>query len=377
MKKLAILCNGNSSQITDRVELVELLQKKGIQPYCGRIMDGSVNEYFSEDTAICIPIEASRSNTNPFGEIKSIISVANQIKRNSIDSVIIYGVKNHAAMGIGAKIGGARRILCVVNGSGNLFRINGAKGRLLRLIAFPMLRLTYKISSCICFQNQDDLCLFRERKIISKKNRVFITGGSGVNLELFPKEPLPQENRFLFLSRLTATKGLKEFCEAARLVKSKYKDAVFDIVGPLDSTIESGDIKDVLDKAVNDKIVYYHGPTTQVPMWMQKCRYFVYPSYYPEGIPRCVLQALSTGRPIITCNTPGCKETVVEGRNGVLVDAQDIEELAVKMVWMIEHPNEVEQMGKASREIAEVRFDVNKINNCLLRHLMGRKRVYE
>ncbi len=377
MKKTAILGNGNSSQITDRVELVELLHTYGIQPYSGRIMGENINEYYSKDTAIFFPISASRSNTNPLGEIKSIISVAYQIRMNGIDSAIIYGVKNHAAMGIGAKIGGAKRILCVVNGSGNLFRIRGTKGKLLRFIAFPMLRIAYKISSDICFQNQDDLYLFRKKGLINRKNKVFITGGSGVNLNLFPSTHMPQENRFLFLSRITETKGLKEFCEAARIVKSKYKDAVFDIVGPLDSTIESGNIKTVLEKAVNDKIVNYYGPTTQVPVWLQKCRYFVYPSYYPEGIPRCVLQALSTGRPIITCNTPGCKETVIEGKNGVLVNARDIKGLAEKMVWMIEHPSEVERMGKASREIAEVRFDVYKINNCLLRHLMGRKRVYE
>ena len=128
MKKAVILCNGSSSQVTDRIELIEYMKKNGIQPYCGRVYDGSINEYFSKDTAICLPIIASRNNTNPIVELRSMSSIKKVVKANKIDSAIVYGVKNHAAMAIGAKLGGAKRILCVVNGSGNLFRIGGFKG---------------------------------------------------------------------------------------------------------------------------------------------------------------------------------------------------------------------------------------------------------
>lgn len=369
MNKLAILANGNCSQITDRTELVELCHKKSIQPYCGRIWDEKPHKYYGKDTAICFPIVANRNNTNPFVELQSLNSVARQIRKYKIDSVIIYGVKNHSAMAIGSWLGGANRILCVVNGSGNLFRVSGAKGRLIRAMAFPMLRIAYKHCTSICFQNQDDLELFKEKKLIKDKYDSFVTGGSGVNLRLFPVTPLPEENRFLFLSRITATKGLREFCEAARIVKESYPKAIFDVVGPLDSTIESGGIKDILDKAVFDGIVNYHGFTDQVAYWMQKCSFFVYPSYYPEGIPRCVLQALSTGRPVITCNTPGCKETVVDGYNGFLVEPKNEVLLAEKMIWMINNVEKTKKMGNASRELAENRFDVDSINSILLNHL--------
>ena len=369
MKQLAILGNGNSSQITDRTELVELLHKMNIQPYSGRVMDGTVNEYYSPETAIFIPIIASRSNTNPLNEIKSLLSVAGQIKKYKIDAVIIYGVKNHSAMAIGSKLGGANRILCVVNGSGNLFRISGLKGIIIRFMAFPMLRIAYRFSTSVCFQNRDDLEMFKQKRLINNSCDAFITGGSGVNLGLFPKSPLPKDIRFLFLSRITATKGLKEYCEAARIVKNKYPNAVFDIVGPLDATVEKNIIKRILDSAVEERIVNYRGFTNQVSAWMQLCRFFVYPSYYPEGIPRCVLQALSTGRPIITCNTPGCKETVINGVNGFIVPEKDSIALADKMIWMIEHPLEVEKMGEQSRALAEAKFDVNEINKLLLKQM--------
>lgn len=371
MRKIAILSNATSSTITDRRELVELLNNYSIKVYFGLIMDGRINSYYSDSTAQILPIEASRNNTNPINELKSLFSVRNQIKKNQIDGVIIYGVKNHSAMAIGSWLGGAKTILCVVNGSGNLFRITGFRGALVRFMAFPMLRIAYKHSTNICFQNQDDLELFRQKKLIKNDCDVFVTGGSGVNLEAFPVSAMPEVNRFLFLSRITASKGLKEFCEAARIVKEKYPDAAFDVVGPLDSTIESGAIKEILKASIDNGIVSYHGFTNQVSEWMQKCRFFIYPSYYPEGVPRCVLQALSTGRPVITCNTPGCKETVKDRINGFLVPIKDNQVLAEKMIWMIEHPTEVEQMAKSSRELAETKFNVKSINLTMINKLIG------
>lgn len=368
--RVAILCNNLSSQKSARMELVSKLKSCFERVYIGGIYDGIVHPWFSEDTAVFLPIKASRNNLNPFVEITSILSVRDAVKKKNIDKVIIYGVKNHAAMAIGAKLGGAKGILCVVNGSGNLFRITGVKGSVVRFMAFPMLRLAYRGCSAICFQNPDDLNLFIDKKIIKKSDNTFVTNGSGVNLESFPFSGMPEENRFLFLSRITATKGIIEFCEAANIVKRRYKDAAFDIVGPLDATVENGKIKEILDKSVKEGIVKYHGYTDQVLSWMSKCRFFVYPSYYPEGVPRCVLQALSAGRPIITCNTPGCKETVKEGYNGFLVNPRDAVGISEKMIWMIEHRDEAEHMGRHSRNLAVSRFDVNTVNSEILQYLL-------
>ena len=354
MKKVVILSNSSSSQVTARVELVDRLRDYGVQPYCGMVYDGTINEYFSEETAICLPIIASRNNTNPFVELRSMNSIKNVVRKNGIDSAIVYGVKNHAAMAIGAKLGGAKRILCVVNGSGNLFRIGGFKGWLLRLISFPMLRLAYKYS--------DDRTLFIKKHLIKDNEKSFVTGGSGVNLDIFVKQELPQNNRFLFLARITPSKGITEYIKAAEIVKKKYPEAIFDIVGPLDGAVEKSN-GDLLKNAINAGIVNYHGATNDVPAWMAKCRFF---SYYPEGVPRCAIQAIASGRPIITCNTPGCKETVEDGVNGFIIPSKDIEALAEKMIWMIENPELVCEMANASRKLAETKFDVNKINQELI-----------
>ncbi len=368
MRKTAILCNNFSSGNFARPELVDKLRCEGASAFCGCVFDETVNEYYGEQTAICMPIIASRNNTNPFIELKSLASVKKAIKENGIDSAIVYGVKNHAAMAIGARLGGANKILCVVNGSGNLFRIGGFKGFVLRAISFPMLKIAYKVSTAVCFQNSDDKQLFIKKHLVKDCDKCFVTGGSGVNLSVFSEKELPKENRFMFLARITASKGIKEYINAAKLVKDKYPDAVFDIVGPLDASVENG-LGTLLEDAERQNIVSYHGATDDVPSKLKTCRFFVYPSYYPEGVPRCAIQAIATGRPIITCDTPGCKETAIDGVNGFVVPPKNEAALAEKMLWMIENPDKTDAMAKESRRLAEEKFDVNKINEQLIERL--------
>ena len=103
---------------------------------------------------------------------------------------------------------------------------------------------------------------------------------------------------------------------------------------------------------------------------MSRCRFFVYPSYYPEGVPRCVLQAMSVGRPIITCDSAGCRDTVVDGTNGYLVPIKNASAISDKMRLIIGDPDRAGNMGYESRKLAEKRFDVNTINQTIISSLV-------
>lgn len=367
----AIMGNNKGEGKSGRAELIETIRAAGGKAFVFGMAGGHVSDWYDENTtAKFVGVKASRNNVNPLKEISSIFSIRKKIKENAIDTAVIYGIKNHAAMTIGAKLGGCKRVMCVVNGSGNLFRLKGLKGKLVQCMAFPMLRVAYRLSNHICFQNADDKQLLIQKRILEDSDKVFLTGGSGVNLDDFRKQTLIAEDKFLFLARITPTKGIKEYIQAARLVKAIHPRASFDIVGPLDGAVEGTDNLG-LDAAVKEGVVTYHGATNDVPAWMGQCRYFVYPSYYPEGVPRCAIQAIATGRPIITCATPGCKETVKDGVNGFLVAPRDPAMLAEKMMWMIAHPAEVEKMAEESRRYAEEKFDVNAINRCILDKMVG------
>lgn len=368
--RIAIMCNGLSSKPSDRTELINLLNEMGHEVYVGVIYDGEINPYYVQNNAKVLLIDANRNNTNPFIEIKSLLNIRNHIHKEKIDSVIIYGVKNHIAMAIGAKLAGVKKIMCVVNGRGNLFRLAGLKGKIVRCMSFPLLKIAYNIADSVCFQNTDDKQEFINKHLIKNTSKVFVTGGSGVNLDDYQKKPIAVENVFLFLARITPSKGLKEYIEAATIVKKVYPLASFEIVGPIDATVEQTNLNEILREACETKIVRYNGETTNVSEWLAKCRFFIYPSYYPEGVPRCAMQAIASGRPIITCNTPGCKETVKNGVNGFLVPSKDSKALAEKMIWMIENPFEVEKMADESRIYAEEKFDVRQINNLIVKKLI-------
>ena len=168
------------------------------------------------------------------------------------------------------------------------------------------------------------------------------------------------------VSRVLKEKGVIEYFEAAKIIKEKYKDDVhFMFVGEIDKTNYAVDTSK-LQKYVDDGIVELIPETDDVPSYIEKCRYFVLPTYYREGVPRVNLEALSMGRPIITTNTPGCKETVIDKKNGLFVKPRDVNDLAEKMEWMINNPKYVEKMAKRSYQLCKVRFEVGIINERML-----------
>ena len=367
----AILDKDKSSQEFARKELAETLINKGFKVFVGGVKDSIINKYYNDHNITFLNLAVTRNSLNPLKEIASVLTVYKQTKKYALENVIIYGIKKHFAFTLGALLGGANTVMCVVNGSGNLLMMKGSKAKLMRSLAFPLLRFTYRKCAFVCFQNNDDFTAFKKLKLIDDKCVAFVTDGSGVNLKEFPLSPMPKENRFLFLSRITPSKGINEFLCAARKVKEKYPEAVFDVVGQIDNVVEKN-CTDLIQEAIEENLINYYGFRNDVPKVMENCRFFVLPSYYREGVPRSIIEALSCGRPVITTNWQGCKETVKEGENGFLVAPKDCEALAEKMMYLIEHPSEAEEMGVKSRSIAEVKFDVNKINEILINKFINK-----
>jgi glycosyltransferase involved in cell wall biosynthesis len=170
--------------------------------------------------------------------------------------------------------------------------------------------------------------------------------------------------RYLFIGRLLGDKGVREFAEAARLLKRNNPQVICSLVGWIDSNPNSITQAE-LDGWVADGRIEFLGRLADVRPAIEACSVFVLPSYR-EGTPRTVLEAMAMGRAIITTDAPGCRETVVHGENGFLIPVQDPKALAQAMRCFIHEPELQQSMGARSRQIAEEKYDVNKVNAVIL-----------
>jgi glycosyltransferase involved in cell wall biosynthesis len=191
-------------------------------------------------------------------------------------------------------------------------------------------------------------------------------GGSGVDLARFASAPLPPgPPTFLLIARLLRDKGVVEYVEAARRVRKRRPDARFQLLGPLDPN-PAAISRAELEAWVAEGAIEYLGETRDVRPYLAKATVYVLPSYYREGLPRSIVEAMAMGRPIITTDAPGCRETTVDGQNGYLVPSRDSAALAAAAMRFADDPALAHAMGRRSRQIAEARFDVNRINAALL-----------
>lgn len=309
------------------------------------------------------PSIVTRSNVNPIQELLALKDIRKLLKGNGTDSLFIYGIKLMPSAVIGAKLAGVNGVFCLVNGTGSLFELSGARGRLIRFMSFPMLRIAFFLADAVFIQNRDNEAMMLKYRLLSK-DKIIRVAGSGVNLERYEPCELSEKSVFLMICRITAIKGVNEYVKAAQTVKQKYRDSRFMLVGPKDDADNSVDWPE-LDKAVANGTIELYGETDNVQEYIKQCRIFVLPSYY-EGLPRAVLESMSMGRPIITTDTSGCRETVVNGSNGFLVPMRDAEALAEKMIWMIENQAETARMGQESIRICREKFDVKIVNRIIL-----------
>ena len=239
----------------------------------------------------------------------------------------------------------------------------------MRIICGIGYKIAFKYNKKVIFQNKDDINEFVNRKYL-KKEKCELVDGSGVNMERFKRNPLPDNDAFLMVSRILKQKGVREYFEAAKIVKQKYPETDFLYVGAEDKTQAALNLDEVREEFLETGIVNYCGESNDVPSYIAKSAVFVLPSYYREGVPRTLLEALSMGRPIITTDTVGCRETVEDGVNGYFVPIKDSKALAEKMIYLIEHKEVLQKMSDASYEYCKKRFDVDIINKRML-EIMG------
>jgi glycosyltransferase involved in cell wall biosynthesis len=215
------------------------------------------------------------------------------------------------------------------------------------------------------FQNDEDLLYFLSKRLVRHEQAIRING-SGVNLSAFVRSKDEViKGSFLLIARMIEAKGVREFAAAARMLKERFPAATFTLVGPIDhgpGAISRAEIAGW----ERERIVDYQGEQPDVRPFLARAEVYVLPSYYFEGVPRSILEALAMGKPIITTDWRGCRDTVDPGVNGLLVPPRDAEALASAMAGFLEDPGLSAPFGLASRWMAETRFDVAIVNRSVM-----------
>lgn len=309
-------------------------------------------------------IMIERTGLNPVKDLRTLWQLYALMKKAKPEIVLSYTIKPVIYGSIAAYMAGVTRIFSIITGLGYVFTEQSPKQRLIRAAAEKMYLAALRMNKAVFFQNPDDFAFFGDSGLVSADKQVLING-SGVDLDYFGKAPLDNRPVFLLIARLLKDKGIIEYIQAAKMLKKCYPNAVFRLLGPFDSNpvaINKYQIKEWQEAG----IIEYHGETGDVRPYIKEANIYVLPSYR-EGTPRTVLEAMAMGRPVVTTDAPGCRETVIDGENGFLVPVKDINALAHAMERFILQPEFIEKMGRRSRELAEEKYDVRKINAVILK----------
>lgn len=315
-------------------------------------------------TAHSIPI--ARAGLNPFADLGTLIALVRLMRRIKPAVVLGYTIKPVVWGTLAGWISGVPRRHAMITGLGYAFT-GDAKGKrgMVQKIARTLYRASLAHAHGVFFQNPDDLAIFRDLGLVSPTTSVTIVNGSGVELSHYLPRPLPRGPlRFLMIARLLGDKGVREYAAAAERVRRVYPDVSFHLVGGIDSNPDAISEAELL-RWTNEKHIVWHGVQADVRPFLANAHVFVLPSYR-EGTPRTVLEAMATGRPIITTDAPGCRETIVDGISGFLVTPQSVEALTEAMLRFLADSDLIDEMGAKALKRVQAKYAADKVTAAML-----------
>ena len=349
-----------------RSDLIEFLIRGGhtVSVVCER--DNTVGSLRAMGVSV-VECRMSRSGTNPVKELLVVLRLKRRLQRLAPDVVMNFTPKGVIYGSIAAWLAGNGNVFSVVTGLGLVFARRGLRGLVMRQVVVGLYRFALRRNALVFFQNADDRNAFTRNGVV-RRSRTRRVRGSGVDVSRFAPVVRGEghaEITFLMISRLLQEKGVMEYVEAAALLKGEGRRLHAALLGPFDEENPAAVRPSTLRPYLEAGVVEYLGVAKDVRPALGSCDVFVLPSYYPEGTPRTVLEALAMGKPVITTDAPGCRETVVDGDNGFLIPTRDVTALAGAMRKLVTEPRLIPEMGMRSRRLAETHYDVERVNGYL------------
>lgn len=360
MGKLFIIVNVDWFFLSHRLPVARAAQKAGWDVTIVTADTGKLKDIKAKGLkAINLPM--SRSGMNIKEELGTLSFLYKLYKKERPDVVHHVGMKTILWGTLAAKFASVLGVVNAVSGLGGFFAEDNKS--MLAKVMPKVLKFSHNQKNLlVIFQNQEDRAMYVKKGIIDDSQARFIKG-SGVNLQEFcyTPEPFDGKVKIILTARMIVEKGVFLLTEAAEKLRAEYEDKVeFWLIGGLDD--HPGAItKDQLDNVCDGKYIKWLSYRTDVKELLQQSHIVAFPSYYMEGLPKSLIEACAVGRPIITTQSIGCKDTVDDCVNGFLIPPKDVDVLASKLRVLIDNPEMRESMGKASRAKAEKEFSLDVV----------------
>ena len=347
-----------------RMRLMKILVNEGHSVHAIAPHD-SYSSQFTENGVTYNPLFISRSGTNPFNELRTVLGLKRILIEIAADIVFSYTPKGNIYSLLAAPLK-ITTIVPNISGLGSVFVRKG----IVTTIQKYLYRISLGRAKYVFFQNNEDRNLFLKLKYVEAKYSKRLPG-SGVDIERFQPSFLHEENvladltsqhtqpfRFILVGRLLWNKGIGEYVEAAKIIRERHPESEFTLLGFIDESNPDSVPRRQIIQWEKEGIIRYLGETVDVEPYLASADCSILPSYYMEGVPRSLLESAAMGLPVITTNSTGCRDVVEDSKTGFLVKPRSAEDLAAKMnIVLGMTASQRLAMGKAAREKMELEFN--------------------
>lgn len=349
--RILVIANNDVGLYKFRKELLQEIVNNSHEVYIS-LPNGELVQPLVNMGCKFIETNLDRRGINPVTDFKLLLSYWKMIGKLNPDLIITYTIKPNVYAGLVSAIK-HKKYAVNITGLGTAFQ---SKGLFLKLIVM-LYKLACKKADTVIFENCENMQIFKDYGIV-KDSQCLLNNGAGVNLDEYPFEEYPSQDktRFLFIGRIMQEKGIDELFDAAKRIKKEYENVEFDVVGMFEDDYEA-----TVNKIVDKNIINFYGYQEDVRPFIKNASCFVLPSWH-EGMANTNLESAAMGRPIITSNIHGCLEAVVENKNGYLCERKNAGSLYECLKKFIELPYEQKvEMGRQSRIHMEEVFDKKKV----------------
>ncbi|MDF1583978.1 MAG: glycosyltransferase family 4 protein [Methyloprofundus sp.] len=359
MKQIAFVVNDLPFFISHRMPIGLALISKGIEVHLigpGACPDDLVDKGFKFHS-----IEMSRKGMNPFSELSMVLDLCRLFKQIQPDLVHLVTIKPYLYGGIAARLAGVPAVVSAVAGLGTVFIDGSFKAKVVRSALWFLYKFSFGHGNqAVIFQNTSDVSMFVDWVGLTS-NKVNLIRGSGVDLVQYKFSDEPIDVPVVtFVARLLVDKGVSEFVEASRILKSRGIVVRMCLVGDIDQNNRTSITQNQLIEWEKQNLVEVWGYRADINKVYAESNIACLPSYR-EGLPKSLVEAAACGRPVVTTDVPGCRDAIDPDISGVLVPVRDPEALANSIQDLIENPRKREAMGRAGRELAERDFSIEKV----------------